>query len=77
MRYSKFYLCPQGFGRTIRVYLDDDIPWMPSSTNVLRNLSFSTNLESLPTLINELGQHARLEQTEQEIEWHIDGCFFL
>jgi hypothetical protein len=88
---SKFSLCPRGFGRTsyhvmetlqmglipIHVYSDDDIPWMPYSTTVLRNLSFSTNLENLPTLINELGQlsDARIEQMEQEIERHIDGYF--
>ena len=91
MQDSKFSLCPRGFGRTsyhvmetlqmglipIHVYNIEDIPWLPYANSVLKNVSFTTTVENLPALIQELDQlpDTRIDQMEQEVEGLIEEYF--
>eukprot|EP00539_Tryblionella_compressa_P005731 CAMPEP_0178768458 /NCGR_PEP_ID=MMETSP0744-20121128/20255_1 /TAXON_ID=913974 /ORGANISM="Nitzschia punctata, Strain CCMP561" /LENGTH=373 /DNA_ID=CAMNT_0020424541 /DNA_START=206 /DNA_END=1327 /DNA_ORIENTATION=+ len=91
MQDSKFSLCPRGFGRSsyhvmetlqmglipIQVYVDGDIPWLPYQSTILKNISFSTSLENLPTLITKLEQmpDSQIEKMELAIERLIKNYF--
>ena len=61
----------------IHVYIQEDIPWLPYANSVLKNISFTTTVEELPHLIQELDQmpNSRIEQMEQKIEGLIEEYF--
>ncbi|KAG7351575.1 hypothetical protein IV203_010935 [Nitzschia inconspicua] len=91
MYQSKFSLCPRGFGRTsyhvmetlqmglipIQVYIDDDIPWMPYSSTILSNISFTTSLSNLPILIQQLKNmsDSEIDAIEHDIRRFIPDYF--